>query len=164
MSITNLTPDIKSHISTYLNIVDMKLIKHMVIFAEPLQIYAAGCGYLNILNWIFSIDTKLNNELCAYAAKYGQLETLQWIIDHGGVLDSSAFQMAIKYNYIDIVKLLHKNKCHWDTFICLIAATDGHLEILQYLLANGCPHDGVKHHAIHFNQPEIVAWLTKNGY
>ena len=81
-------------------------------FRQPLCMYAAGSGQLEVLQWLPANDCPWDKYTCAHAAGGGHLEVLQW---------------------------LRANDCPWDEDMCEGAAEGGHLEVLQWAHANGCP-------------------------
>ena len=81
-------------------------------FRQPLCMYAAGSGQLEVLQWLRANDCPWDEKTCSQAACVGHLEVLQWA---------------------------RANGCPWVARTCRGAAGGGHLETLQWLRANGCP-------------------------
>ncbi len=41
--------------------------------------------------------------------------------------------------HLEVLKWLRANGCPWNEEVCGLAATEGHLEILKWARENGCP-------------------------
>ena len=51
--------------------------------------------------------------------------------------------MQARAGHLEVVQWAHANGCPWDEEVCLQAARGGHLAVLQWSRANGCPwNDG----------------------
>ncbi len=48
---------------------------------------------------------------------------------------------AAKYGHLEVLQWARANGCPWDEKTCLGAAEGGHLEVLLWAHANGCPWD-----------------------
>ena len=50
---------------------------------------------------------------------------------------------AARAGHLEVVQWAYANGCPWDEEVCLQAARGGHLAVLQWSRANGCPwNDG----------------------
>jgi hypothetical protein len=50
--------------------------------------------------------------------------------------------LAAQSGHLDVLQWAHANGCPaWDQSTCRVAAMGGHLEVLQWAQANGCPWD-----------------------
>ena len=68
------------------------------------------------------------------------ISLLKWQRDflvHHFTENTCAF--AAKGGHLDILQYLRANGCPWDEWTCARAANNGHLDILQYAHENGCP-------------------------
>jgi hypothetical protein len=48
---------------------------------------------------------------------------------------------AAKYGHLEVLQWARANGCPWDEKTCLGAAEGGHLEVLLWARTNGCPWD-----------------------
>ena len=49
--------------------------------------------------------------------------------------------MAAMGGHLEVLQWARANGCPWDEKTCMHAAEGGHLEVLQWARANGCPWD-----------------------
>ena len=102
-----------------------------------LFVYGASGGNIPVLEYLLSINTPWDENVCTSTAWDGQLQALQWLRVHGAP---------------------------WNESICYNAASRGHLHILQWAVANGCPWDREKciKYATGRNHTHILEWINKN--
>ena len=50
-------------------------------------------------------------------------------------------ERAARYGHLEVLKWARANGCPWDEDTCFFAAQGGHLEVLQWARANGCRWD-----------------------
>ena len=79
--------------------------------------------------------------LCAAAARSGQLEELKVLRAEGCPWDEWTCACAAHYGHLEMMQWAHPNGCPWDWKTCAFAASCGQLEV-QWARANGCPWDG----------------------
>ena len=77
------------------------------------------------------------------AAKLGCLSALQRLQRQGLLSCQENLWEAAARRQLEKLKLLRMNDTLWDADTSCAAAMDGHLEVLQWLRANGCPWDAV---------------------
>ena len=46
---------------------------------------------------------------------------------------------AAMEGHLEVLQWAHANGCPWDAGTCMFAAKGGHLKVLQWARANGCP-------------------------
>ncbi len=112
-------------------------------FSEIACEYAAGRGYLKLLEWSHSIGIPWSSETCEFAAACGQLETLQWLRSHP------------------------MGPAHWNRAVYTNAAAYGHLHVLQWCFDIGCVKNmqAVCDAAALHGQLEILKWAhDKNAH
>ena len=63
---------------------------------------------------------------------------------------------ATKGGHLEVLKWLRANGCPWDKWTCAWAAGGGHLEVLQWAISNGCPYNGDQL----CNIPKVQEWLA----
>tara|TARA_B110000093_G_scaffold106567_1_gene114601 strand:+ start:96 stop:410 length:315 start_codon:yes stop_codon:yes gene_type:complete len=69
---------------------------------------------------------------------------------------------AAKYGHLEVLQWARANGCPWNKWTCAFAARHGHLEVLQWLRANGCPWDG-RTRAVARDHLEVLSWAIANG-
>ena len=62
-----------------------------------------------------------------------------------------------------MLKYLRQNNCPWDYWTTRYAAYYGHMEVLQWAIANGCPTTGAIGWAVKAGHLEMVKWMISNG-
>jgi hypothetical protein len=72
---------------------------------------------------------------------------------------------AAQGGHLAVLQWLHANGCPWDGRTCEYAAEGGHLAVLQWLRANGCPWSS---RAVCFvaavnGQEAVLDWARANG-
>lgn len=53
--------------------------------------------------------------------------------------DRSTCTCAAENGHLEVLKWARANGCPWYEFTCAMAALDGHLKVLKWARANGCP-------------------------
>lgn len=72
------------------------------------------------------------------------MDALRWIVKNGGRLAEDACSDAAGAGQLGALKLLRASHCPWDEIAPAEAAKGGHVEIVFWARANGCPGDGAK--------------------
>lgn len=105
---------------------------------------AARGGHLEELKWGIAEGCQYAEETHAAAASSGNLEVLQYL---DGIFcrasgTKSCAAAALKLNgHLHVLKWMHEVIYVWDELTSANAAAGGHLEVLLWLRANGCPSD-----------------------
>ena len=96
------------------------------------------------------------------------LET-QWVwpkqqFTSGGIYIPGACEVAAGGGHLEVLQWAHANGCPWDSETCSEAARGGHLEVLQWARANGCPWDPETCSlAAQGGHLEVLQWVRANG-
>lgn len=79
----------------------------------------------------------------AEAASRGYSHMLEWLLEQGCPWKVTTEEMlkAVERGCLTTVKLASEKGCKWDIWTCYTAALNGHFDIFQWALANGCPCD-----------------------
>ena len=107
---------------------------------------AANNGNLQVLDWFLDNgvdhDSIHYNAVC-HAAGRGVVTFLEWAKDHG--YDFTHFRnrhvsaTAAHNGNLFILKWLRQNDCSWDFRVVAIARLNGHEDVAEWAIANGCP-------------------------
>jgi hypothetical protein len=104
-------------------------------------LFAVKAGHLAVLQW-------LGEHGCAYeigamtqkAAYYGKVNVLDWLLTQAGAqLSVELMQAAAKGGQLAMCQHLRNIGCAWDESACNSAAEHGHVHVLSWLRASGCP-------------------------
>jgi hypothetical protein len=69
---------------------------------------------------------------------------------------------AISSNNIELIKWLRSIGAQWDEETVDTAVAMGYIDILDYLIKNGCPNENLDFVAIENNQLDCLKWIHKN--
>ena len=108
-------------------------------------------------------------DLCEAAARGGHLEELKLLCAEGWPLDSHTCRAAhtVGQRMTEISRccsICAPTAAPWDVYTCQYAAMEGHLEVLQWVRANGCPWDErTCGWAAWGGHLELLQWARANG-
>ena len=153
--------------------------------------HAAGLGQLDCLAWLRARGCAWDKSTCEAAAGAGHLGVLQWARSHGcpwdedtctaaagGFRDEIEDRMFQEYRgpsaadfaaterggHLAVLQWAHANGCPWNASACAAAAAGGHLAVLQWLRSSGCPWDMFTcSWAALFGRLEVLQWARANG-
>jgi hypothetical protein len=149
---------------------------------------AAGAGQLAVLRWLHQTGVPWDERTCAAAAASGQLAALRFAREHGCSWNTDVLRLAMKnrhrglYSWAkqhgapsddrvldaaasvgDLEQLLAliAEGVSWDSRLWLVAAGNGHLQVLQRLHLENCPRNDsdVWEAACAGNQLAVAEWL-----
>jgi len=149
---------------------------------------AVGFKRLDMIEYLRAHGCPWNESSCAEAAVSGQLEALQWLrargcpwgvltcesairerhyaiaewtLDHGCPYDASLCATVAMQDALHYLKRLRERGIPWDHVTCKNAAHCGHLETLQWAIANGCPHalQECREEATGKGHQHVVDWI-----
>jgi len=128
---------------------------------------AASYGRLDILEWAHQrgYSHAYCEDTATCAAKHGQLAALILLKDHGCPWDEYTCFHAAKGGHLNILQWARANGCPWwDEWTSHNAAKGGHLNILQWARANGCLwNENTSAFAAEYGHLNILQWLRSNG-
>jgi hypothetical protein len=105
----------------------------------------SALGSVGKLEWAASCGVPLSAELLTRTARLGQLEPLRWLRAHGYAWKScdrgqeGPCSSAAIGGHLSVLQWGRADGCPWDWRTCRNAAEGGHLAVLQWARANGCP-------------------------
>ncbi|AJF97552.1 ankyrin repeat protein [Pandoravirus inopinatum] len=156
-------------------------------FSSDAYVEAIRCGQFETLMWLAQHDRPARRKLlrntkwgylhqadkiaCAKAARVGRLDILMWLrcetpeqrqelIEALGMPDAPAESVA---RWVTNRKLFEA--WEWDDRTCTQAARGGHLDVLQWALANGCPHEDrmIYDVAARSGCIDVIEWVHTQG-
>jgi hypothetical protein len=97
------------------------------------------------LEWaVVSCGLPLSGRLLLRAARHEQLEQLTWLRAHGSAWETckgdgkDLCSIAASGGHLAVLEWARADGCPWDTHTCSKAAAKGHLHVLQWARANDC--------------------------
>ncbi|KAL6059952.1 Ankyrin repeat domain-containing protein [Balamuthia mandrillaris] len=98
---------------------------------------AAQGGRLDVVEWMYSLGARVkegDTYACSQAVEAGDLNMVQWLLAHGGELDKwQTFDTAASAGHLHLLKWVWANGCPWSSFAAGFAAEMGHTEVLRWL-------------------------------
>lgn len=126
---------------------------------------AAENGWLDLLMWAQNNEYPHDCRTFLLASEHGHLSILKWSFDNGLQEEwvPRMSTIAAKNGHLEIVKLLFTISPHLcNEWTCSYAAMFGHIEILKWLINNGCPYDEFTYkYAAQFGYLEILKWIRE---
>ncbi|GFH53190.1 hypothetical protein CTEN210_09666 [Chaetoceros tenuissimus] len=131
---------------------------------------AALHGHLDILRCLHQMKEKIPSyELFRYAAEGGHLNIIKWGIHAGYACNkASCINNAVTSGNLELVKWFRSQSTPWDTNTNYFGVESGNMELLQYLLDNGCVFESDAYECIaqedkERKQLEVYKWLHQNN-
>ena len=99
-----------------------------------------------------------------HAVKFGCFGTLKRLLRENDPYCASICAEAAKRGHLEMLQWARANGCPWHEGTCWQAALAGRLEVLQWARANGCPWNEVAcAHAALGGHLEVLQWARANG-
>lgn len=110
-------------------------------------VQASSGGRVEVLEWVFpQVDLtrgRKNTFPITMAASEGHVEALNWLHGKGIHGDAKSCAEAAMNGHLEALKWLREvDKCPWDKATTTAAAEYGHLHVLRWCVAEGCPMEG----------------------
>jgi hypothetical protein len=105
---------------------------------------AARRGYFELVRWCFEHGCCFEDasEAMLSAVDSGSVELMAWMLQQPGMqLCEKVMSICVFRGHMALCQYLHAQQCPWNTVATSQAALDGHIDILRWLLDNGCPCD-----------------------
>src|SRR4029079_513747 len=132
------------------DILPWHILVEMLSYLKPTEAWNAA----QVCRWwpqLLKGDWRLNEQVqrngdkepaSVLAARYGQLELLKWGVEQAGwKLEARLCTAAAEGGHVEVLEWLRANGCPWDDYVCGHAAQAGQLGVLQWLRANDYPWD-----------------------
>ena len=86
------------------------------MFDNATYFYAAKYGYLDIIEWLRSIDVEWDEDVIRGAARGGQTEIIRYLKSEGAPMNEDACQAAANNGHLEALQALREgpNPCPWD--------------------------------------------------
>ena len=99
-----------------------------------------------------------------HAVKFGCFGTLKRLLRENDPYCASICAEAAKRGHLEMLQWARANGCPWHEGTCWQAALAGRLEVLQWARANGCPwNEAACAHAALGGHLEVLQWARTNG-
>ncbi len=154
----------------HLDVVNWLVTKKYLNITPSNYCEAAKNGHLDILKFFVERMNKINAfdilKFCGVAAKYGHLDILIWQkINLTYYFDINIWKNAAEGGHLNIIKWLINNGCEYDDCIFECAAEHGHLNILKWGFQNGYKlPDNIAEIAASHGKLYIIIWLHENNF
>jgi|SRR5579872_2941620 len=102
---------------------------------------------------------------CHEIAAEGLLEILKWVRSEGYDSNSIVYKMTTAIGFIDTPLWIKSfSRLPWDSRTCKNAVMNGHLEILKWIISEGCKvNNDIMECAVQYGQLEILEWVRSLG-
>jgi Ankyrin repeats (3 copies) len=100
------------------------------------------------------------------AAESGNVELMAWLLQQPGMhLNEEVITLAVFRGRMAMCQYLHAQQCPWGDSAPCQAAKDGHIDILRWLIDNGCPLDAqsMGQSAAEGGSVEVLSYLQQQG-
>jgi hypothetical protein len=129
--------------------------------------HAAKRGHFGLLRWCHEHgcpwDTKSAPE---HAVLSCNVELMAWVLQQpGAVVTDRLMSRAAFEGCAAMCQYLHSRECPWSKFATYQAANAGHVDVLTWLINNGCPWDiyNLCNAAIYGGSIEVLEHLQEQG-
>jgi hypothetical protein len=97
-------------------------------------------GHLSTLEWLHEQGCPWHRpEICGDAAYRGSIEMLLYLQQRGGEFNANTMVCAATQGHLAVCQFLVAEQCPCDAQACAEAAAHGHLETVRFLHESGCP-------------------------
>ena len=108
-------------------------------------------------------DWQTQGEVVKLVAKHYARAGNQSVLEHlkpywSPILCEDICENAAFRGHLKLLKWARANGCPWNSKVCWLAAHSGHFEVLKWLIANGCPRQS------NLDQPVLPSWIGKDCY
>jgi len=179
----------------HLDILEWLIPKYSVKWSYMHTTAAARGGHLEVLKWLRSRGIPWGSNAVTQAAGYNHAAVVEWAVHNGGRLVPKAMWAAAERGHLEMVKLLRERlgcgmcvktcawaayggqlevlqylrsgqfPCPWNAETCQAAARNGHLRVLSWAIAQGCPTGSwVWSTPSMWGQVHVLRWLHASGW
>lgn len=124
-------------------------------------------NHFQLLQWICKESSLWKREIPLIAAKYGQIEIFEWAINISTKLKHNLgvaiCAAAAEGGQLEMLKYLRAKEYPWNEYVCVNAARNGHLNVLDWAMMNGCDFPNCRSRAAwaatENNQTKVLKYL-----
>jgi hypothetical protein len=135
---------------------------------DPVSIdcaFAAASGQLHVIGWFHSMKLCDYFTVCKYAGGCGYIEILEWVFNalephERRIPLDEAMYMASRRGHLEVLRWGYEHRWRPDPLITLGAATGGHIEILNWAREIGAPF--IMSVCMDQGTDECKKWLQEN--
>jgi Ankyrin repeats (3 copies) len=106
---------------------------------------AASSGHFELVRWCYEHGCPWSASMPWYAAESGNVELMAWVLQLPGtdLRDSghTAMSAAASQGHMDMCQYLYSLQWPWNKSSTRQAALGGHIDVLRWLIDNGCAWD-----------------------
>jgi len=100
----------------------------------------AQSGNMELLQSMAENGEDIDNKLLSAAAQNGSMKMVRWLRDEWGLeWAPQVCEMAATGGHLSLLQYLRSEGCEWDSDTTYQAAIKGHLSVLQWAVENDCP-------------------------
>lgn len=102
---------------------------------------AIEAKHMEILEWCKAAGCPWIENAWDVAVRGGNLEIVRWCVDNdpGDPLSIMTCLPAIQHGHLEVLQWLRARGCPWGHGACYAAASGGHFRLLRWCVENGCP-------------------------
>lgn len=139
---------------------------YRLLFRWDLTSHATRGGHVEVLEWLRDRGVLTRSPaMCTVACATGQLRTLAWLRAHRCPWNEEASAHAAANGHVDVLNWALENGCPVgaDGELCSHAASSGHIAVLEALRARGYAANVQTCVDAVFARLDILQWLRANG-
>ena len=125
---------------------------------------AAKIGSLEILKWLRENGSPWSKDTCMFAGAHRRWEVLKWALANGCEYDVRLLNSFASEGQLHILKWMKENG-YFEPIQCWYAVAGGHMDVLEWLLDNGCPwEDRILTYALERGMLEVIVVAFDRGF
>ena len=116
------------------------------------------------------LERKMSMQIISAALFSGQLAILKQLtffpdVSEAELFHADTFAIAASGGHLEVVQYLEENGCSWDCNACFCAVEGGHLKVLEFLRNRRCPgHEKIIDFAASIGQLNVLKYARQNGW
>ena len=116
------------------------------------------------------LERKMSIQIISAALFSGHLAILKQLtffpdVSEAELFHADTFAIAASGGHLEVVQYLEENGCSWDCNACFCAVEGGHLKVLEFLRNRRCPgHEKIIDFAASIGQLNVLKYARQNGW